>query len=138
MTDLNETPSATIRRAARDLRTRAEAATEGPWQAVAARWLGETYSAVLAGDGMPEDPSTWLMATGSNEEARKANADYAASVHPLVGLAVASWLDDAAQAWDEGVEWDDALDVARVYLGLTDAHLASSGGAGGGTGEASP
>lgn len=123
MTQTPESPSATIRRAAALWRSRAEAATEGPWRAVTASWLGETYSAVIAEDGVPADPSTWLMAGGVNQASRKADAGYAASVHPLVGLAVAGWLEDAAQAWDEGVEWDDALDVARTYLGLTDSHL---------------
>lgn len=127
MTQTPESPSATIRRAAALWRSRAEAATEGPWRAVTASWLGETYSAVIAEDGIPADPSTWLMAGGVNQASRKADAGYAASVHPLVGLDVAALLDAAAQWWDEGTERPEVLTVARRFLGLADAQPQSTG-----------
>jgi len=34
-----------------------------------------------------------------------------------VALPIAKWLDEAAQAWDEGIEWDAAEAVALAYLG---------------------
>ena len=34
-----------------------------------------------------------------------------------VALPIAKWLDEAAQAWDEGIVWDAAEDVALAYLG---------------------
>ena len=34
-----------------------------------------------------------------------------------IALPIAKWLDEAAQAWDEGIEWDAAEAVALIYLG---------------------
>jgi hypothetical protein len=35
---------------------------------------------------------------------------------PALRDALAEWLDAAADAWDEGMEWDEALAVARACL----------------------
>ena len=115
----NETPTGTIRRAASLMRERAEAATSGPWRAASGAHDGIAYPCILTANGNPADPQTWLMATGIAGSRQGPDAAHAASMHPGVGLALAEWLDAAAQAWDEGLLWDEALNVAHVYLGST-------------------
>jgi hypothetical protein len=112
-----ESPAETLRRAAKRMRERAGTATPGPWRPVAGIWQSETFAAVIGPKGVPENAETWLMATGHGAASQEADADHASSWHPGVALAVAEWLDAAAQAWDERMEWDEALIVARAYLG---------------------
>lgn len=115
---LLENPAETLRRAAALMRERAEAATPGPWRPVAGLWRTETFAAVIGPKGVPDDAGTWLMATGRGAASQEADADHAASWHPLVALAVADCLDAAATAWETGdVGWGEALAVARAYLG---------------------
>src|SRR5581483_11530821 len=99
MTDPNETPSAVIRRAAAQLKAGAGAATEGPWRAVTGIWAGVQYPAIIKAHGDPQDPDTWVMATGNGGNVSAADAAWAASMHPLLGLDVAVLLDAAADWW---------------------------------------
>lgn len=121
--NLLENPAETMRRAAAQMRERAEAATPGPWKHAPGSWLGETYAAVLDTGGIPQDPTTWLMATGRGGPSREADAVHAASWHPLVALAVADWLDREAALLDAQVfpQSDPVMEryplaVARTYL----------------------
>lgn len=120
MADL--TPAETIRSAARLMRERAAAATPGPWRPVAGIWGAETFAAVIGRNGVAEDAETWLMATGHGAASQEADADHAASWHPVVALAVADWLDIEAAAVERGLPDSSgsihpALRVARAYLG---------------------
>ena len=117
-----ETPSALLHRAASAMRERAESATPGPWRPVAGLWKTETFAAVIGPKGVAEDAETWLMATGRGEGNQEADADHAASWHPLVALAVAEWLDlEARMAGLRGNSPEGqtfhALKVARAFLG---------------------
>jgi hypothetical protein len=117
--------SEVLRRAAGLMRERAEAATPGPWRDF-------TY-----GDRMMHyvdaGPNTNLVASGAFGE--NADAAHIASWHPAVALAVADWLEEAADHLDvdlsdesldicptarEGAECSvvgRAVTVARAYLG---------------------
>ena len=119
-----ENPAGTLRRAATLMRERAETATPGPWWPVAGIWQTETFAAVLGPKGIPEDAGTWLMATGRGAASQEADADHAASWHPLVALAVADWLEREASLIDSQVfpQSDPAMEryplaVACAYLG---------------------
>jgi hypothetical protein len=114
-----EAPADTIRRAAKVMRGHAEAATKGPWRAVAGRWGDETFAAVVAPEGDPANAETWLMATGRGSICQEADAKHAAFWHPGVAVAVADWLDrfgDLVYCYGPA-EFDAALAVARAYLG---------------------
>jgi len=121
-------PAETIRRAAELIRERSQAATQGPWRRaadageIAARyhpnfvafWDGEYLAGVCdTGDG---DDAVL------NQAAR--DATYIASVHPLVGAALADWLDREAALVEAQVfpQSDPAmvrypLAVACAFLG---------------------
>jgi len=125
-TETTQTPAALLRKAAADMRERAQAATPGPWWPVAGVWQTETFAAVIGPEGVAEDAETWLMATGRGPVSQEADADHAASWHPLVALAVAEWLDaaaDTAMRYEAERAWmhpdSYALKVARAYLGET-------------------
>lgn len=127
------TPAETIATAAGLMRERAEAATPGPWRPVAGIWQDETFAAVIDIKGVAGDAGTWLMATGRGAACQEADADHAASWHPLVVLEVAGWLDgrarDAKRAFpkahgrwsfascDDPAGIDAALKISRAYLG---------------------
>jgi len=127
------TPAETLRSAAALMRERAEKATRGPWRPVAGIWGSETFAAVIGRGGVPEDAETWLMATGRGGLSQEADADHAASWHPLVALAVADWLESTAtdaddarlmadRTWSYGycdspAGIEAALKIARPYLG---------------------
>lgn len=121
-----ETPADLIRRAAALMRQRAEAATDGPWRAHDTYLSHGGYTAtVLSGEGNGTELRAWLP-TFSNETSMTVrnvypDAEHIASWHPLVGLAVADWLDswedfefepDSSYAEDHRA----AVKVARVYL----------------------
>jgi len=116
---VSETVQETIRRAAKLMRERAQAATPGPWRAAKGDFAGVTYPCILTAAGDPADPETWLMATGTAGSRQEPDATHAASMHPGVGLALAEWLDAAAQMWDEGLLWDEPLHLSFTYLGET-------------------
>ena len=110
-----------LRDAAKVLREKAEAATPGPWEATDnfGHDAGRAY--VIPSD--PEIP-TYVSAGGSPDEDR--DADYIAAVHPLVGLALADWLDIGAtnaekNGWQPGyleaLEHTPALRIADLILG---------------------
>lgn len=110
MTDSTET----LRRAAALMRKRAEAATPGRW-GIENRVIlvapedvgGETVNVILGHVNQP----------GIAENER--NAQHIASWHPAVALAVADWLERAADDHDDTPcpAIDGALAFAHAYLG---------------------
>ena len=120
------TPAAELRAAAKAIRERARAATPGPWRPVAGIYGAETFAAVIGPEGKAEDAGTWLMATGHGAASQEADADHAASMHPLVGAAFADLLDAVSHVVDGATaeEADGlpaacraAVTAARAYLG---------------------
>lgn len=113
-----------LREAAAKMRERAEAATPGPWEA---RHGGYSWIALYDDeDSIPEGESLPSFEPGGS--ATPADAEHIASWHPAVALAVADWLERAAdEPWccDECKFGPDhpenvahgALAVARAYLG---------------------
>jgi hypothetical protein len=99
----------TLRRAATQMRKRAEDATSGPW---------EVMRSSADHIGFREESGFFSMLK-EGTWGTKADCEYVASWHPAVALAVADWLDAEALAADEddtGVH-TAALAVARAYLG---------------------
>lgn len=107
-----EGPAEVIRRAATQMRERAEkamcnGASQPPWD-VGMRQDCGCCEAIIDADGS-------RITTADDRQ-----SDHIASWHPLVALAVADWLDEVAadshaslDAWVEQA----ALKVARAYLG---------------------
>src|SRR5690606_35131009 len=86
------------REAAKVLLERAEAATQGPWEATDSFGHDAGRAYVVPCD--PEIP-TYVSAGGSPDEDR--DAEYIATMHPGVGLALADWLDTVgADEWAHG------------------------------------
>ena len=115
-TDLN-----LIREAARTIRTRAEAATHGPWftTSESARYGGLVATPTNA---YPEHNGYAGHLIGESMSA--ANRDHVAGWHPAVAVAVADWLDSIADRADaDGItgslDEPHALAVARAYLAPT-------------------
>lgn len=121
---MTENPAETLRRAAKLMRERAGAATPGPWEhpldydvTHGYHVRGDKHVATRvancdAGDG------------GIGDEEAAGNANYIASMHPMVGLAAADWLDHTATLiGDNAARFGStqasglALITARVYLG---------------------
>ncbi len=102
-----------LREAAKVLRERAEAAPPGPWGTQAGT------------SGLPADgPTTYTLtaptgdiATGEYDRHDGCALDYAATMHPGVGLALADLLDGLAddEPWD--FRHDEALAIANLVLG---------------------
>ena len=120
-----ETPAALLRRAAEHLRTRASEATPGPWE-----YDGNPSGAVTAA------PYARPVASACNRglATNTANARHIAAMHSGVGLALADWLQaaaDMAEAYPEMAHDHDrpacedyacdvmgrAIETARVVLG---------------------
>jgi hypothetical protein len=115
----------TLRRAAAQMRERAEAATPGPWHGFPPEAPPETQQVVWAGQAtvaevsMPIPPEFGLDGL--------ADRDHIASWHPAVALAVADWLDlmaeEYAPYWSEPYAApfvpviEKAYQIARAYLG---------------------
>ena len=103
----------TLRDAAKVLRERAENATPGPWYVDEVGDIGDK-SAVL-------EVARWRGYTNTvNLGEDRPTADYIATVHPGVGLALADWLDAEAEHESVGATWADhhpAVVVARALLG---------------------
>ena len=109
-----------LREAAALMRERAEAASPSPWSRHRFFWkVGSTR-------GLPdeywvsiEDSEGVLACMPEEASASKPNAEYIASWHPAVALAVADWLDLCAEHHDElpCPAMDHAATVARAYLG---------------------
>lgn len=106
-----ESPAVTLNRAAALLKGRAAAATHGPWR------VSFTYGALPVVDS----PGRVVA-----EPSRGADAEYVATVDPLVGLALAGLLDGFAACGCDHEEYDHypqklaALKAARLVLGLTE------------------
>ena len=113
-----------FREAAALLRGRAKAATPGPWE----RSTHYRYKIVgpppgyvtighvdpLSSASRPDRLSAVIESTNGS------NGDYIAMMHPPVALALADWLDHAAEASDYGEVWPDTrepLAVADAILG---------------------
>lgn len=109
----------TLRRAAALMRERAQAATAGPWSLVpgaANVWH------------FPEEGAPAVVVKAIGRAVGMSDAEHIASWHPAVALAVADWLDVAADSptcicdchladGDPHCEHSAALAVARAYLG---------------------
>lgn len=119
-----------LREAAAKMRERAEAATPGPWHVCEGDehegdWADERVS------GPGHEPIAALDSadyeSDPDEPSAENDAVHIASWHPAVALAVADWLDRAADLYaanpyDDrfpGSETARALAIARAYLGRT-------------------
>ena len=106
-----------LREAAAKMRERAEAATRGPWSRTEyqARWQIDNGNVPIA-----------EVVGAFNRPEVRADAEYIASWHPAVALAVADWLEAIAQRFPARLrdfeehlldrEQSAALAVARAYL----------------------
>lgn len=100
-----------LREAARVLRERAEAASEGEW------WPYRTVPSDLDAEWIVDSGLTFICSTHIDSERGRADATYIATMHPVVGLALANWLDAQADTTcDCGVD-EFALAVANLILG---------------------
>lgn len=116
-----ETPAAQLRAAAARLRELANGATPGTWApSIVTVPPGVTHFADPAHDVAMVRSVTAKVALCSTP----GDAEYMASMHPLVALAVADWLDAAAETAEyteaQGAHIypeSHALKVARAYLG---------------------
>ena len=110
---MSDSPAEIIRRAAALMRERASGCEPRRWHWEA---LGEKrYPQRVSSDG-----NVALIAETFIDPAhRPFEAEHIASWHPLVALAVAGWLDDAADAYEafSGAVPGHSLKVARAYLG---------------------
>lgn len=114
-----------LRRAAAVLRERATAATPPPWRESPVN--GNRYSALVADLPHPERPNVsaggwdWDDNYGGclvGESLMSHDRAYIATVHPGVGLALADFLDWAADDVNPGDDTEPAgLDIARAILG---------------------
>jgi hypothetical protein len=102
---------ALLRAAAATLREQSEAATPGLWQHMC---LGSEGCLVLRRHGTIRERGRGRVARFGQKDwqADHADAEYVATMAPPVAAALAGLLDAAAQAWDEGMEWPEALTVA--------------------------
>lgn len=97
--------TARLRDAAKALRERAEAASSVTLEAA---W-GHDGKQVTAGDGQ------WMVVAETAETNEcPALAAYIATMHPLVGLAIADWLDFIAKDWETGYVSVSMFDAARI------------------------
>lgn len=119
---MSETPAETVKRAATLMRQRAEAASRGPWKSwIEGRdhWGGD--SIIATEDRDPGSGDIYVNVGEGYHAKREADQDYIAGMHPLVGMAVAGWLESL-----DGIEWSEhhsysddlmyALKLACAYL----------------------
>ena len=112
-----------LRRAAKEMRERAEAATASPWRPEN-HDFAEDGCGILGG-GTPWSSAEYGIAftTGfTNRKHCHADAEHIASWHPAVALAVADWLDYTAAligvaGGRSSPYHEHAIAVARAYLG---------------------
>jgi len=116
------TPAEELRAAAKLMRERAEAATPGPWKHMC---MGSEGCITIRASGTIRERGHGRVAKHGwkDWQADHADAEFVASVHPGVALAVADWLDMAVSCGCEpGDDHADikaaALAVARAYLGV--------------------
>lgn len=114
MADLS--PAGELRKAAQLIREHAQAATQGPWR-VDATAEGDPVIYVPH-PNIAEAANVLFEADWGTEE----DAYHIASMHPGVAAAVAAWLERTAadEEFGEVTGLDEALAVARAYLGGTD------------------
>jgi hypothetical protein len=100
-----------LRQAAASLREHAAAATPGLWKHMC---LGSEGCLVLRRHGTIREIGRGRVARFGHKDwkADHADAAYVAMMAPPVAAALADWLDAAAQAWSEGMEWPKAMTVA--------------------------
>jgi hypothetical protein len=113
------------------MRSRADAATAGPWLVGDGGAWSHLYNPSVTTNGSAADVSAdeWVAECGPVEVRGKQDAEHIASWHPAVALAVADWLEQEADDLDSDPEADTyeehdlvpciqrALAVARAYLG---------------------
>ena len=118
MADLNESPAATLRRAASLMRERADAASPGPWHQMC---MGSEGCSVI-NDGHLRERKHVSFSGRKEWKADHADAVHIASWGPVPALAVAALLDriawmvelDGELAGRVGV--DETLAIAHAYL----------------------
>lgn len=98
-----------LREAARVLRERAEAATPGPWEYVVSEFES------LGGDVL--DVTT--HGCSCDYSCNRTDPAYIATMHPVVGLALANWLDAQADTTCDCGTDEFALAVANLILATT-------------------
>jgi hypothetical protein len=118
---VSESPAETLRRAAKLMRERADAAPKGHWPALP--WGVEDCEhgcpcVVYHGEYAPfDEPQVPLIQFVCDAETPE-HAEHIASWHPLAAAAVAGWLEaEAADAAVFPLRFPQALAVARAYLG---------------------
>lgn len=107
-----ETVPQMMRRAARLMRARAEVATEGTWSQDEDN-PGDVIAFQMDPSGQFDDDQETVV----DGLFSTADAAHIASWGPAVAVSVAFWLEAAADAWDEGMCWEEAAVVARLFLG---------------------
>lgn len=130
MNTADESPATVIRRAAELWRKRARSATPGPWRASHDHddwYVTSGHGQVSA--GVHDDPGVTDLVLIERDHR---DAEYIASMHPLVALAVADLLEEVARQYDAPPcdspggacgrcdrrdDFNDALRLARAYLG---------------------
>lgn len=114
-------PAEELRIAAAKLRVLAGKATGSPWTP---QWNAQEYE--LVGPSRPYPIAQWTYAVATWEpkaseqraECDTADADYIAAMHPLVGLALADWLDETARNAEPFGEINTfAVEMARTING---------------------
>lgn len=104
------TPAEELRIAAEYIRRHADGVTPRPWKSEATRAHGHRVGTA--------DGSNWVAWTGEHGEDNSArDADWIALMHPGVGLALAKWLESAAEDAEQIGPDPHALAVARQFLG---------------------
>jgi hypothetical protein len=133
-------PAEELREAARLMRERAEAATQGPWQHMC---LGSEGCQVVRKNGTVRERGRCRVARFGMKDwmADHADAEFVTSMNPLAAKALARWLDITAKRAESELVvgsgklpiacrlcsgllyedcycgWTEALDTARAYLG---------------------
>jgi len=128
-------PAARLREAATLIRKHAEAATPGPWRQHDTHLGQYGYAAtVLSGDGNTTELRAWLPSMSHEpwDETRNvwADATWIALMHPGIGEALATWLDNEAESSLETKTpvAAEALALADQILGTPAPEAAVDGG----------
>jgi len=114
-------PAETLRKAAALMREKASEASDGPWKSwVEGRdhWGGDS----MIGTADDAGGDVYVRVGEGYHPRWEADQDYIASMHPLIGLALADLLDDSA-AYYEGLSADEAAFVASALGGDVDPGL---------------
>lgn len=108
------TAEETLRKAAEKLRTLAGDAQPGPWTQIPERHVFDHYRTIV------QEEDRMVPIAGTSLEG---DAEYIATMHPGIGLALADWLDLAAGTAEFAEQWNlpntnrHPLAVARAVLG---------------------